>query len=112
MAHIVSQPRPDIFVTRDVSGGPAMLFDMRTHERVDFSNDATAILDVDEMLRGAAVELARTNGVHLAADEVELGVRVVLKASAAERWEAERAVLETLADIAVRQWSEAERGRQ
>lgn len=111
MAHIVGQPRPDIVVSKDVSGGPAMLFDVRTHEGVDFSNDATAILDLDEALRGAAVELARANGVHWAANEVELRVRVMLEASGVERWEAERAVLETLADIAVRQWFDAEKAQ-
>jgi hypothetical protein len=112
MAHIVGSPRPDIVVSKDVSGGPALLFDTRAHERVDFSDDATAILDVDPSLRGVAVELARANGVYSAADEVELGVRIVLGANASDRREAERAVLETLADIAVREWFEAEKGRQ
>ena len=112
MAHIVGSPRPDIVVSKDISGGPAMLFDIRTHESVDFSADATAILDIDPMLRQFAIERARADGVYSAANEVELGVRVVLGASAAERSDAERVVLETLADIAVREWFEAEKARK
>lgn len=112
MAHIVGQPRPDIVVSKDASGGPAMLIDMRTRERIEFSDEATAILDVDGTVRRAAIELARTNGVGSAANEMELDVRVVLEGSAAERLEAERAALETLADIAVREWFEAEKCRQ
>ena len=112
MAHIVGQPRPDIVLTKDISGGPAMLIDLRTRERFEFSDEATAILDVDDTLRRTALQLAHTDGVYSAANDVELGVRLVLQASAEERWEAERAVLETLADIAVRQWAEAEKGRR
>lgn len=112
MAHIVSQPRPDIVVTKDVSGGPAMLIDLRTRERFEFSDEATAILDVDDALRRAALERAHAAGVYSAANEVEVGVRVVLQASAPGRWEAERAVLEALADIAVRVWADAEKGRR
>lgn len=112
MAHVVSGQRPDIVVTKDVSGGTAMLFDTNTHERSDFSEDVTAILDVDSTLCRVAVELARADGVHAAADEVELGVRLVLEAGPSERWEAERTVLETLADIAVQDWFDAARGSQ
>jgi len=112
MAHIVGTPPPDIVVSKDVSGGPAMLIDIRTRERVDFSEGATAILDVNPMLCQFAVERARIDGVYAAASEVELSVRIVLEASASDRSEAERAVLETLADIAVREWFEAEKARQ
>jgi len=112
MAHIVGQPPPDFVVTKDAHGGPAMLIDMHTRERVEFSDEATAILDVDGALRLAAAALARNDGVCSAADEVELGVRILLGAGESERREAERAVLETLADIAVREWFATEKGRQ
>src|ERR1044071_510701 len=106
MAHVVGGPRPDVVLSRDVSGGPAMLFDCRSHAYVDLSEQATAVIENDSRLCRAAVERARVEGVETAADEVELMVRVCLESEPSERWETERAVLETLAEIAVRAWFE------
>ena len=82
-----------------------MLFDVRTHQLAELSEDATTVLEVDATIRARAVELARSGGVQHAADDVELEIRLTVGQDEAGR-QAQRALLETLADIAVREWVE------
>lgn len=102
MAHLVGTPAPDIVVSRDATGGTAMLFDLRTHERVEFSPDATAVLELAPVLRERTVKLARDFGLGVAAEQLELYVSLEL--GPGERQETERLVLGALADLAVASW--------
>jgi hypothetical protein len=81
-----------------------MLFDLRDRVSVDLSEDATAVIEADRQLRERAIERAVVDGVKSAAAEVELVVRMHLGSEPSQRWEAERAVLETLSEIVVRAW--------
>ena len=82
-----------------------MFFDVRTHERAELSEDATTVLEVDASIRDRAVDRARSSGVQQAADDVELEIRLTIGQGEEARL-AQRALLETLADIAVREWVE------
>jgi len=111
MAHIVGQPRPEVVFSRDVSGGPSCLFDIRTREIVEFSPQASAVLELTPQLCAQAIERARAEGVQVAVEKSELLVQVALQDDGSEaRAMAERLVLETLAEIAVQGWF-AEQGQ-
>lgn len=83
-----------------------MLFDLRTHERVEFSPDATAVLELAPVLRERTVKLARDFGLGVAAEQLELYVALELgqDVDSGGRQETERLVLEALADMAVASW--------
>lgn len=110
MAQLVSLPRPDVVFTRDVSGAPSCLFDLRSRELVAFSFETSTVLELTPQLCAQAIERARADGVQTAVQESELAVQLALADASEERAATERIVLETLADLAVQSWF-AEQGQ-
>jgi hypothetical protein len=111
MAHIIGMPRPDVGFSRDVDGGAAWLMDFRSHEWVELSLEASAVLEIDSTRRDRALARVRGANVVEAAEATELEVRLHLAEGQALAGPDRRALFDTLAQLAIDEWLEQQEAR-
>jgi len=113
MAHIISAPRPDVALSRDVAGAPAFLLDFRKDAwvGVELSPEASVVLEVDSTRCERALAQARAGTVIEAAEATELEVRLHLAEGQALAGPDRRALFDTLAQLAIDEWLERQEAR-
>ncbi len=111
MAHIVGTPRPDVVLSLDVDCGTSWLVDCRSNKWIELSPEASAVLEVDAGRRERALARARAGDVFDAAEAAELEVRLHLAETQGTVGRDRRALLETLAQLAIDEWLEHQEAR-
>lgn len=85
--------------------------DFRTHEGVELSFEASAILEIDASRRARALTQARAACVAEAAETTELEVRLQLAEDQNVDSPDARALIQTIAQLAIDEWLEQQEDR-